>query len=67
VPLGFLDDGRAYLATIYADGRDADWQSKPDDYAIMETRVDHESVLVLNIAAGGGAAIRIRPLDGGTE
>jgi alpha-glucosidase len=67
VPLAFLDAGRRYIATIYADGDDADWASRPHDYAITEKKVDRDSVLGLNLAAGGGAAVRIRPADGGTE
>jgi alpha-glucosidase len=67
VPLRFLDQGRKYVATIYADGEDADWQSNPHDYTITEKTVDRDSVLGLNLAAGGGVAIRLRPAHGGTE
>ena len=67
VPLEFLDHDRRYVATIYADGEEADWASKPHDYAITEKRVDRDSVLDLNLAAGGGAAVRIRPADGEAE
>jgi len=67
VPLGFLDPGRNYLATIYTDGKDADWRSNQQDYEVVEMTVDRESVLGLHLAAGGGAAVRIRPADGGTE
>jgi len=67
VPLEFLDDDRAYIATIYADGEDADWASNSHDYAITEKGVGRKTVLSLNLAAGGGAAVRIRPAGGGTE
>ena len=67
VPLGFLDDDRAYIATIYADGEDADWASNSHDYAISEKGVGRKTVLSLKLAAGGGAAVRIRPAGGGTE
>ena len=67
VPLRFLDQGREYVATIYADGEDADWQSNPHSYRIMEKTVDRDAVLDLNLAAGGGVAIRLRPAHGGTQ
>ena len=67
VPLRFLDDGRQYIATIYADAEDADWASNPHDYVITEKRVDRESMLDLKLAAGGGSAVRIRPAVGGSE
>jgi len=67
VPLGFLEEGRQYRATVYADGRNADWRSNPYDYDITETRVHRDSVLGLNLAPGGGAAVRLRPADGGTQ
>ena len=67
VPLRFLDQGREYVATIYADGEDADWQSNRHDYTITEKTVDRDSVLGLNLAAGGGVAIRLRPAHGGTQ
>lgn len=63
VPLDFLDDGRPYVATIYADGEDADWVSNPHDYVISEKSVDRGAVLGLDLAAGGGAAARIRPAE----
>lgn len=59
--LEFLDDGRAYVATIYRDGDDADWKSSPYDYVIEERQFDREQQLELTLAAGGGAAIRFRP------
>ena len=64
VGLGFLDEGHEYLATIYADGDDADWKDRQHDYVITETKVEHESTLELELAAGGGAAIRIRRING---
>jgi len=67
VPLRFLDQGREYVATIYADGEDTDWQSNRHDYTITEKTVDRDSVLGLNLAAGGGVAIRLRPAHGGTQ
>jgi alpha-glucosidase len=61
IPLGFLDAGRDYIATIYRDGDKADWQENPYDYVVEERELDHATTLELKLAAGGGAAIRFRP------
>ncbi len=61
VPLRFLDADRDYIATIYRDGDDADWQDNPYDYVIEEKILDRAMALELQLAAGGGAAIRFRP------
>jgi len=60
--LDFLDENRDYVATIYRDGDDADWQSNPYDYVIEERQFNREQQLKLTLAAGGGAAIRFRPM-----
>jgi alpha-glucosidase len=60
-PLAFLDPGRKYVAEIYRDGKDADWDTNP--YAIEITRalVESGTVMKLVLAPGGGQAIRFRP------
>lgn len=63
-PLTFLDPGTKYVAEIYADGADADWESDPLSIDIYETLVDSDTVLTLRLAPGGGQAIRIRPATG---
>jgi glucan 1,4-alpha-glucosidase len=62
VPLDFLDAGRAYEATIYADAPDAHWEKNPMAYRITTQRVTKETALTLSLAAGGGAAVSIRPV-----
>jgi hypothetical protein len=62
IPLHFLDKGKKYRATIYADAADADWKNNPEAYRINETVVDATTVLTLQLAAGGGTAISIKPL-----
>jgi len=64
--LEFLSDGQDYLATIYADGEDANWKTQPHSYVIKEIRVDRDSRLELDLVPGGGAAVRIRPILKGT-
>ena len=57
VKLGFLDAGKKYKATIYADADDADYQKNPAAYKITSQVVDNASVLNLKLAAGGGCAV----------
>ncbi|MBT8144819.1 MAG: glycoside hydrolase family 97 protein, partial [Gammaproteobacteria bacterium] len=61
-PLRFLDKDRDYKATIYRDGAEGHWESNPYDYVVEEQQVQANDVLVLDLAAGGGAAVRITPL-----
>lgn len=60
-PLYFLDKEKKYVAEIYRDGMDADWDKNPYDMVIEEKLVDNATVLPLRLAAGGGQAIRFRP------
>jgi len=59
--LDFLDKGRQYVATIYADAKDADYRKNPQAYVISKKTVTARSVLTLRAAAGGGYAISIMP------
>ena len=59
----FLDSDRSYTATIYRDGEDAHWQTNPYDYVIETLNVDENTQYELTLAAGGGAAIRISPVN----
>jgi alpha-glucosidase len=61
VPCTFLEPGRKYVAEIYADGADADWESNPLSIDVYKSLVDRNTVLKLRLAPGGGQAIRIRP------
>ncbi|MBE9507610.1 MAG: glycoside hydrolase family 97 protein [Chloroflexi bacterium] len=60
-PLTFLEPGRKYVAEVYADTADADWESNPLSIDIYEVLVDTNTTLRLRLAPGGGQAIRIRP------
>lgn len=59
IPLSFLDKGKKYTATIYADAANADWKTNPEAYAITSKSVTSETVLSIALASGGGAAISI--------
>jgi glucan 1,4-alpha-glucosidase len=62
ISLNFLDAGRLYTATIYADGPGADWQNNPDRYVITKQVVNSKSKLLLQLAPGGGCAISFVPV-----
>ncbi len=62
ISLDFLDAGRKYEATIYADGKNADYRNNPQAYTITKKKVTAKTNLKLHSAAGGGFAISIKPL-----
>ncbi|MCB2409628.1 glycoside hydrolase family 97 protein [Hymenobacter lucidus] len=61
VKLDFLTPGMKYEATIYADGKGASWDKNPQAYQIRRQSVTSKSVLKMQLAPGGGAAISIKP------
>ena len=63
VSLDFLDAGRAYVAHVYADGENAHWETRPKDVSITRRAVDADTVFDVELAAGGGMAVRITPRD----
>ncbi len=60
--LSFLDKGKKYIATVYGDAENADWQQNPEAYTIKKITVDRTSHLLLRLASGGGAAVSIMPI-----
>jgi glucan 1,4-alpha-glucosidase len=60
VSLDFLNKGKKYVATIYADADNADWKGNPEAYKITKYVVDSGTKLNLKLANGGGAAISIK-------
>lgn len=63
VKLDFLPKGKKYVATIYADGKDADYRTNPKSYNIYSKNVDCKSTLTLQLAPGGGAAVQLKAVD----
>ncbi len=55
----FLDPGKTYVATIYADAANADYKTNPQAYTIRKVLVSNKSRLVQKSAPGGGYAISI--------
>jgi alpha-glucosidase len=62
IPLSFLPAGRRYRAQIYADGDGAHWLTNPLPVTIAERPVDATTTLTLELAPGGGQAVRLRPI-----
>lgn len=58
--LDFLDPGRRYTAEIYADGPNAHWETHPTAFDFSKRAVTTGDTLVLTLAPGGGAAVRLR-------
>ena len=61
--LDFLEPGREYRASIYADAPDADYATNPEAYAISTRDVSASTILPMHMARGGGFAIRLQPLN----
>lgn len=57
--LDFLSPEATYRMTIYEDGPGADFRTNPYPLNIRQETVTAHSVIKLNLASGGGAAIRI--------
>lgn len=57
--LDFLEPGKKYVATLYADGKDADYQRNPTAYQIKKGVVTSKSKLAIELARSGGFALSI--------
>lgn len=58
--LSFLTPNQNYIAEIYADGPNAQWETNPYSIDIYKKVVDSNTILNLTLAPGGGQAIRIK-------
>ncbi|TCC91944.1 glycoside hydrolase family 97 protein [Pedobacter frigiditerrae] len=57
ISLDFLEAGKKYTATIYADAKEAHYKTNPQAYTIRKVVVTSKSKLAQFCAAGGGYAI----------
>lgn len=62
IDLSFLPAGKKYQATIYADGKSADWRTNPKEYVISTRKVNHKTKLEQKLAPSGGVAISIKEI-----
>lgn len=62
VNFDFLDKGRKYEATIYADAPDADYETNPEAYVISHQTVSSKTKLPIHLARSGGFTISLKQL-----
>lgn len=62
IDLSFLSTGKKYQATIYADGKTADWRTNPKEYVISTKKVTNKTKLKQRLAPSGGVAVSIKEL-----
>ena len=60
IDFSFLDSSVPYVATIYEDGKDTDYISKPQSYRIHQKIVTYKSKLNQKLAKSGGVAISLK-------
>ena len=60
IKLNFLEKGKTYMATIYADAKDAHYKTNPQAYNIKIKKVTSKSKLSQLSVPGGGYAISIK-------
>ena len=63
----FLEPGKKYIATIYADAKNASWDKNPQAYTITKGILTSKSKLNLRAASGGGFAISIKEVKDNSE
>ncbi len=63
----FLDPGKQYIATVYADAKDADWKDNPQAYTIRKGLLTNKSKLNVKAASGGGFAISVKEVKDKAE
>ena len=59
IKFDFLEKGKKYVATIYADAKEAHYKTNPQAYTIRKMTVTNKSKLAQLSAPGGGYAISI--------
>jgi alpha-glucosidase len=60
ITFDFLEAGKKYVATIYADAPTADYKTNPQAYTIKTLKITNKSKLLQKSAPGGGFAISIK-------
>jgi len=59
IPVNFLQEGDKYLAHIYRDGDNADFENEPYDIIIEEKMLTSNQTLTFDLGRSGGVAIRL--------
>ena len=58
--LDFLQEGKTYEATLYADGPDADFETAPQSYVITRSKVTSADTMTVRMARSGGFGLSLR-------
>lgn len=59
INLNFLEPGKQYIATLYADGKDADYINNPTSYQIKKGVVTSKTKITTKLARSGGFALSL--------
>ncbi len=59
IALDFLDPDKVYVATLYADGKDADYDTNPTSYQIKKGLVTNKTKMAIKEARSGGYAMSL--------
>ena len=62
ITFDFLDAGKKYVATIYADAKNTDYEKNPQSYTITKKIVTNKSKLSQHVTVGSGFAVSITEL-----
>ena len=57
--LDFLEPGKEYVATLYADAKDADYEKNPTAYQIKKGIVTNKTKISVKMACSGGFALSL--------
>ncbi|WP_297091031.1 glycoside hydrolase family 97 protein [uncultured Draconibacterium sp.] len=67
ISFDFLLTDKKYIATVYADAKDAHWETNPKAYEIKKYVVTNKSQLKQACVPGGGYAISLVPVEDKVE
>lgn len=63
IKLDFLQSGENYKAFLYEDAPETHYMNNREAYQVREVEVNSKTTLSVNLASGGGNAIRIEPIN----
>lgn len=67
ISLDFLEKGKNYIATIYADTKDTDYKLNPQSYQIVKGLVNSKNKLKINTVEAGGYAVSLLEVTNSDE
>ena len=60
ISFDYLPAGKNFIATIYADAKEANWDKNPQKYTVTKVVITSKTNLKQYLAPGGGTAISIK-------